>query len=110
MRAGLFQSPRMAEKFTYIVFNAHPSAFVEEEDFHPDYFGTFVCPELRTEPEELLKEVLANQKLSLIEIRNKQAKSRDDDWGMNERLKKETDQQGYGMSLVKLHARPIEVD
>jgi len=100
----------MAELYRWIGFNAHPTAFIEEEDFHPDFFGTFVCPELRTEPEELLKEVLTNQKLSLIEIRAKQMKSSDEDWGMNERLKKQVDQQGYGLSLVKMHTRPIEVD
>lgn len=98
------------EKCTWLTFHAHPTAFIQEEDFHPDFFGTFVCPELRTEPEQLLKEVLTNQKLSLIEVRGKQVKLREDDWGMNERLKKQIDQQGYGISLIKMHARPVEVD
>jgi hypothetical protein len=100
----------MAEKCTWITFYAHPSQFKEDEDFHPDFFGTFVCPELRTHPEELVHEVLKNQKLALIEIRGKQIKFREDDWGMNERLKKQIDQQGYGMALVKMHPKPIEVD
>jgi hypothetical protein len=91
----------MAEMYTWITFHAHPTQFVQEEDFHPDFFGTFVCPLLRPEPEQLLKEILGNRKLSLIEIRNTQKKSGTDDWGMNERLKKQMDE-GYGLSLVKL--------
>jgi hypothetical protein len=99
----------MAEMVTWIVFHAHPSQFVEEEDFHPDFFGTFVCPALRPEPEQLLKEVLGNRKLTLIDIRSIQKKSIIDDWGMNERLKKQLDE-GYAMSLVKTVLAPGEMD
>jgi hypothetical protein len=98
----------MPEKVTWIIFNAHPTGFIEEEDFHPDFFGTFVCPALRSEPEQLLKEVLGNQKLTLIQINSTQLKSRADDWGMNERLKAQLDEQGFGISLVKVHAAPSE--
>ena len=99
----------MAEKYTWIVFHAHPSQFIQEEDFHPDFFGTFVCPASRSEPELLLKEVLGNRKLSLIDIRSTQLKSKDDDWGMNERLKSQLEE-GYGMSLVKMQVVPGEMD
>ena len=105
-----FQSPRMAELFTWIVFRAHPTELIQKEDFHPDFLGTFVCPVLRTRPDELLEEVLRNQKLSLIEIVDQKKKSREDDWGMHERLKAQADEQGYGLALIKMHARPIEVD
>jgi len=93
----------MTEKCTWIVFRAHPSGFVPDEDFHPDFFGTFVCPTSRSRPEELLKEVLGNQKLSLIEIGSTQLKSKADEWGMNERLKIPLEEQGFGISLVKVH-------
>lgn len=99
----------MAEIYTWIQFHAHPTQFVEEEDFHPDFFGTFVCPVLRSEPEQLLREVLSNRKLSLIEIRSTQKKSLADDWGMNERLKSQLEE-GYGMSLVKMTLVPGEMD
>jgi hypothetical protein len=99
----------MAEIFTWIVFHAHPAQFVEEEDFHPDFFGTFVCPVSRPEPEQLLKEVLGNRKLALIDIRGVQRKSIADDWGMHERLKSQLDE-GYGMSLIKTVLAPGEMD
>ncbi len=100
----------MAEMFTWIVFHAHPSEFIQEDDFHPDFLGTFTCPVLRTKPEELLGEVLRNRKLTMIDIADQKKKSRDDDWGMHERLKSQSDEQGYGLALIKMHARPIEVD
>ena len=99
----------MAEMYTWILFHAHPSQFVEKEDFHPDFFGTFVCHALRSEPEQLLKEVLGNRKLSLIDIRSTHKKSLADDWGMNERLKDQLDE-GFAMSLVKLTLVPGEMD
>jgi len=99
----------MTEKITWMVFNAHPTGFIEEEDFHPDYFGTFVCPESRREPQQLLIEVLGNQKLSLIQINNTQRKSLADDWGMNERLKHQLNEQGFGLTLVKLHGPPSQL-
>ncbi len=94
----------MTEKCTWIVFRAHPSGFVPDEDFHPDFFGTFVCPASRPEPEQLLKEVLGNQQLSLIDISRTQLKSKADEWGMNERLKSPLEAYGFGMSLVKVAA------
>jgi hypothetical protein len=92
----------MEEKCTWIVFRAHPAGFIPDDDFHPDFFGTFVCPVTRPEPEQLLKEVLGNQKLALIEIGSTQLKSKADRWGMNERLKKPLEEQGFGVSLVKV--------
>jgi hypothetical protein len=100
----------MAEMYTWIVFHAHPTAFIKEEDFHPDYFGTFVCPALRTEPESLLAELLGNQKLSMTNLNSKQLKSKALDWGLNERLKKQVDDHGYGLNLIKMHPAPREVD
>ena len=100
----------MAEKVTWIVFHAHPTRFIEEEDFHPDFLGTFVSPASRPEPEQLLKEVLGNRELSLIDITGTQLKSRADDWGMHERLRRQLDDQGFGISLVKMHAEPSERD
>jgi hypothetical protein len=99
----------MAEKCTWIVFRAHPSGFVQDEDFHPDFFGTFVCPASRSEPELLLKEVLGNQKLSLIDIGSTQLKSPTDEWGLNERLKRPLEEQGFGIALVKVQA-PTQAD
>jgi len=99
----------MAEKCTWIVFRAHPLGFDEDEDFHPDFFGTFVCPISRSEPEALLKEVLGNQKLALIDIGGIQLKSKADDWGMNERLRGPLEDHGFGISLVKVQA-PVQAD
>ena len=93
----------MADKCTWITFRAHPAGFDrDDDDFHPDFFGAFVCPKSRSSPEELLKEVLGNQKLALIEIGSTQLKSKADDWGMNERLKGPLESYGFGMSLVKV--------
>jgi hypothetical protein len=92
----------MAEKYTWIVFKAHPFQLVQEEDFHPDFIGTFVCPSSRSEPELLLKEVLGNRKLALIDITGTQLKSKADEWGMNERLKASLDEMGYGIAMVKM--------
>lgn len=100
----------MSEKCTWIVFRAHPSGFVPDEDFHPDFFGTFVCPASRSEPEQLLKEVLGNQQLSLIDISRTQLKSKADEWGMNERLKTPLEEHGFALALVKMHGAARESD
>lgn len=100
----------MTEKVTWIVFHAHPTQFVQEEDFHPDFFGVFVVPVSRSEPESLLKEVLGNRSLSLIDVSNRQLKAKADDWGINERLKRQLDEQGYGIALVKMQPKPAEMD
>jgi hypothetical protein len=92
----------MAEKCTWIVFHAHPTQFLESEDEHPDFHGTFVCPSLRSEPELLLAEVLTNRKLFLAEITDHRMKAMEIDWGMNERLKAQMDEQGFGLALTKL--------
>jgi hypothetical protein len=93
----------MPEKVTWITFRAHPAGFdSDDEDFHPDFFGTFVCPTSRSRPEELLKEILGNQNMALIDIRNTQLKSKDDPWGMNERLRGPLEEQGYGLALIKV--------
>ena len=104
----------MTEICTWIVFHAHPTQFIKEkgkeEDFHPDFFGVFVCPELRTEPEQLLGEVLGNRNLTLVYRADTQLKSKSVDWGMHERLKAQMDEQGYGMSLIKLHQVVVDAD
>jgi hypothetical protein len=100
----------MTEKITWITFHAHPTQLVEEEDFHPDFFGVFVVPVSRSEPQSLLKEVLGNRKLSLIDISNTQLKSKADDWGINERLKGQIDDHGFGINLVKMQPKPAEMD
>ena len=100
----------MAEMYRWIRFRAHPGEFNEEEDSHPDFFGIFVSQDQRREPEQLLRELLSNRKLSLIDISGTQLMSGADDWGMNERLKRDVGEQGYGISLVKLHAAPSEWD
>ena len=101
----------MADKVTWITFRAHPVGFdIDDEDFHPDFFGTFVCPMSRQEPEVLLKEVLSNQNMAFIDIRSTQLKATGDAWGMNERLKRPLDEQGYGMSLIKVEVVPGSAD
>jgi hypothetical protein len=93
----------MAEKCNWITFQAHTNRYNADEDDHPDFFGVFVCPMLRREPEQLLGEVLSNRKLFLVQISDTRAVSRDDDWGMNERLKAQMDEQGFGFALTKIH-------
>jgi hypothetical protein len=100
----------MAEMCTWIAFYAHPTKFVKEEDHHPDFFGTFVCPVSRRDPEQLLGELLSNRKLLLTEIGGTQLKPKTADWGMNERLKVQMDEHGYGLSLTKLHQKKIPLD
>lgn len=93
----------MAEKCNWIVFQAHPRRFEETEDEHPDFFGVFVCPTSRRDPELLLGEVLSNRKLFLAQITDVRLVAETDDWGMNERLKTQMNEQGYGISLTKIH-------
>jgi len=100
----------MADMCTWIVFHAHPTRFVKEEDHHPDFFGVFVCPTSRREPEQLLGELLSNRKLVLVEIGNNQLKSRAADWGMNERLKAQMDEQGFGLALTKMQRQAVPLD
>ena len=93
----------MDKTCNWIVFQAHPTRFAESEDEHPDFFGVFVCPASRREPELLLGEVLGNRKLFLTQIRDRRSVAQRDDWGMNERLKAQIEEQGYGLSLTKIH-------
>jgi hypothetical protein len=113
-RTGLdhpvIQSWSMPEKCTWITFHAHPTKFVKEEDHHPDFFGVFVCPTSRRDPEHLLEELLTNRKLLLTEIRSNQLKAQTVDWGMNERLKAEIDDHGYGLALTKMHYVTLPAD
>jgi hypothetical protein len=100
----------MSEQCTWIVFNAHPSKFVKAEDEHPDFFGIFVCPVSRREPELLLEEILTNRKLFVTEIKDHKSVKKSADWGVNERLKSQVDEQGYGMALTKVHQGLIPPD
>lgn len=100
----------MSEKCNWIVFQAHPTQFNKKEDHHPDFRGVFVCQTLRREPEQLLREVLGNQKLVLVQITGSKAAKRSDDWGMNERLKAQLDQQGYGIALTKIQQGKVPFD
>jgi len=93
----------MSDKCNWIVFQAHPRRFEETEDEHPDFFGVFVCPDSRREPELLLGEVLSNRKLFLAQITDTRSVAQSDDWGMNERLKAQVGEQGYGIALTKIH-------
>ena len=97
----------MSEKCDWIVFRAHPGEFVKKRDHHPDFSGIFVCPLLRTEPEQLLKELLANKKLLLTEVISTELKALHLDWGRNERLKAQMSLEGFGLALTKMHSRPI---
>jgi hypothetical protein len=100
----------MAEAYNWIVFQAHPTRFVESEDEHPEFFGVFICPALRREPEQLLVEVLSNRKLFLAQVTNQRTVKDDADWGMNERLKSQIAQQGYGMTVTKVQTGAIPYD
>jgi hypothetical protein len=100
----------MPEKCNWIVFQAHATQFNKKEDHHPDFFGTFVCPALRREPEQLLGEVLSNQKLFLVQINSTKSVDKDADWGMNERLKAQIDDQGFGLSMTKIQQGVVPFD
>jgi hypothetical protein len=100
----------MAETCNWIVFHAHPTHFVASEDNHPDFFGVFVCPSSRSEPEQLLREVLTNRKLFLADIRETRSVAKTADWGMNERLKAQVDGEGFGLSLTKMNYITVSED
>jgi hypothetical protein len=100
----------MAEACNWIVFHAHPTHFVESDDKHPDFFGVFVCPASRSEPEQLLGEVLSNRKLFLAQIRDSRSVAKTADWGMNERLKAQVDEEGFGLSLTKMNYVSVPED
>jgi hypothetical protein len=92
----------MAEMCNWIMFYAHPTRLAESEDEHPEYYGVFVSPASRREPEALLEEVLVNRKLFLAQIVERRAMKPEVDWGMYERLKAQVEQAGFGMALTKL--------
>jgi hypothetical protein len=100
----------MSDVCTWIVFHAHPGKFVASEDGHPDFFGIFVCPVSRREPESLLEEILTNRKLFLTRINDQKPVKKSADWGVNERLKGEVEEHGYGMALTKVYQGLIPPD
>ena len=100
----------MSELCTWIVFNAHPGKFTKDEDVHPDFFGIFVCPVSRREPERLLEEIMGNRKLFLTRINDQKSVKPSADWGVNERLKSQVEEHGYGMALTKIHQGLIPPD
>ncbi len=100
----------MSEKCNWISFQAHPTQFNKKEDHHPDFHGVFVCQMARREPEQLLREVLGNHKLVLVQVTGSKSVKLDDDWGMNERLKSQIAEQGYGISLTKIHTGAVPYD
>ena len=65
---------------------------------------------LDSEPEQLLGEVLSNRKLFLAQIRDSRSVAKSADWGMNERLKAQVDEQGFGLSLTKMNYISVPVD
>jgi hypothetical protein len=93
----------MPEKCNWITFQAHRTRYDESEDEHPDFFGVFVCPASRNEPEQLLGEVLSNRNLFLAQITGSRSVKQADDWGMNERLKSQMADHGFAISLTKIH-------
>jgi len=54
--------------------------------------------------------VLGNRKLTLIDREDARLKSKSADWGLHERLKIEMDEQGYGISLIKMNMVPVDSD
>jgi len=100
----------MAEACNWIVFHTHTSQLAESEDQHPDFFGVFVCPASRRDPEDLLGEILSNRKLFLTKISDSRSVDKAADWGMHERLKTQVEEQGYGLSLTKIHQVIVPVD
>jgi hypothetical protein len=100
----------MAEICIWIVFQAHPSQLTDKKDQHPDFFGHFICPSSRRDPEELLAEVLSNRKLFLAQITSRRTIAKAADWGMQEQLKTQVDEQGYGLSLTKVHRGLVPFD
>jgi hypothetical protein len=59
----------------------------------------------RREAEELLLEVLTIRKVFLVQITDRRRVKRDAFWGMNERLKQQIDELGYGIALTKVKPR-----
>jgi hypothetical protein len=92
----------MAEKSNWLIFYAHLKRLREDDEESPEYYGVFVCPESRRDPEVLLEEVLSNRKLFLSQIVEQRSMRMDRDWGSNERLKAQVEQLGYGMAVTKL--------
>jgi hypothetical protein len=95
----------MSELCNWFNFQAHQRRYDPEEETQPDFFGTFICPVSRKEPEELLGEVLTIRKVFLVQVTERRRVKRDAFWGMNERLKQQIDELGYGISLTKVQPR-----
>jgi len=92
----------MAETCSWFIFYAHPTRLREDDEESPEYYGVFVCPGARRDPEALLQEVLTNRKLFLSQVVEQRSMRLDRDWGSNERLKAQVEQVGYGMAVTKL--------
>jgi hypothetical protein len=92
----------MAERCNWIIFYAHPRRLAGDEEEAPEFYGVFVCPLSRREPEGLLEEALTNRKLFLSQIVERRVMKPEADWGMNERLKAEVERLGYGLRVTKL--------
>ena len=100
----------MSEKCNWIAFQAHATQFNKKEDHHPDFFGTFICPISRPEPEQLLGELIRNKNLFLVQISSTKTVLKSADWGMHERLKAQVDEQGYGLALMKIQQAVVPFD
>jgi hypothetical protein len=91
----------MAERCNWIIFYAHPRRLAGDEEEAPEFYGVFVCPLSRREPEGLLEEALTNRKLFLSQIVERRVMKPEADWGMNERLKAEVERLGWKSELIE---------
>ncbi len=107
LHGAFHQSGGMPDACNWIIFHAHSTRFDAEEDEHPEFYGVFVSPPERREPEALLQEVLTNRKLFLAQIVERRAMPLHRDWGMYERLKREVDRSGYGVAITKLERNVV---
>jgi hypothetical protein len=92
----------MAERCNWILFYAHPQRFDKDEDVQPDFYGVFVYPLDRREPEALLEEMLSNRSLYLARIVEQRRMKLDDGWGLNEKLKVPYAKEGLVLSLMQI--------
>jgi hypothetical protein len=92
----------MAGACNWILFYAHPHRINQDDEVRPDYYGVFVYPMDRREPEGLLQELLSNRSLYLARIVEQRRMKLDDGWGLNEKLKAVFVKEGLALSLMQI--------
>lgn len=93
----------MAETYTLLRFSALPVESVESELVDYPYYGVFLCSGDHPDALQFLDDILARKSLRRNQTGEFQLIPKTQSLGGNEDLRVEAEEQGYGLSLVKMH-------